>query len=170
MSRILRSVHFNILYSVIYLALWAASVALLYQCEHSDISEPLLIFLILGVAFPALAWLATRWSTPLPFEVKQPATECLFLTCYFLLVVAFLTWGIRPQAANTLQWPHLLTSTLEKLLIFVLLPYLAFRQLWHYRLRELFTFSFAKHRWTALGMSLLLLAFQCVFGNGLQQI
>jgi membrane protease YdiL (CAAX protease family) len=154
----------------LYLALWTASVALLYQREHADISEPLLIFLILGVVFPALAWLATRWSTPIPSEVKRPPTECLFLACYFLLIVVYLTWGIRPQAADAPQWPHLLVSTLEKLLIFVLLPYLALTLFWRYHPRELFTFSFSKHRWIALSMSLLLIAFQCVFGNGLQQI
>jgi membrane protease YdiL (CAAX protease family) len=153
-----------------YLALWTASVALLHQREHSDLSEPLLILLILGVAFPALARLVTRRSTPLPFEVKQPTTECVFLACYLLLVVAYLTWGMEPGATGAPPWLHLIASTLKKLLIFVALPYIAFRQIWRYRLRDLFPFSFTKHRWIALSMSLLLIAFQCVFGNGLQQI
>jgi uncharacterized protein len=152
-----------------YLALWAASVTLLYQREHSSIAEPILIFLVLGVGFSLVAWLFTRSARPLPFQVRHPLPESLFLGVWLLVILAWLTWGI-PSSDTAPGSTQLLLSTIKKLLIFVILPFAGFILFWHYRPSELLPSAPARHLPITLGMSAIMLAFQCIFGAGLHQI
>jgi len=48
-----------------------------------DQSGPLLIFAILAVGFPALAWLLTR-RTAAVFEVEKPRIECAVLAVWLV--------------------------------------------------------------------------------------
>jgi hypothetical protein len=52
------------------LGLYAVFLGLLYNIEHCNLSEPLLVLMLLGVGFSLLAWWVTRSVVPLPIEGK----------------------------------------------------------------------------------------------------
>ena len=135
-------------------------------------SEPLFILAVLGVGFSTLAWLLTRRSQPLPFEVKSPRTECSLLAGYLVLVVVFLTWGIDALEAQVQREPWQMLSMLgAKLVLFVVLPVVLFYTLWNYKIHDLITGSPVKnHLRVAMWMSLVLILFQLAFGRGVSEI
>jgi len=68
-----------------YLMLWAGSVVVIHVKAGLDLSEPVLIFIIVGIGFSTLAWVLTRRSEPRPFQVKKPKAECSLLAGYLVL-------------------------------------------------------------------------------------
>ena len=155
-----------------YLILWVGSVVAIHAKAGLDLSEPLLIFFVAGVGFSALAWLLTRRSEPLPYEVRSPKTECSLLAVCLVVVVLFLTWGIDALKIGVLREPwHLLATLGAKLALFVFLPFLLFYLLGSYKVGELMPASSERtHLRAALWMSLILLLFQTVFGRGVSEI
>ncbi len=157
-----------------YALLYIAFLILLKTIEGFELAEPILILLIIGVGFSALAWLATKGLSPLAFLVKRPSSESILLVLYLLLVfVPFLTWGgnfIRDTF--TTEPSKSMVVLAAKLIVAVLIPLLLFRQLWGYRLRDFISFSFSrkKHLLVALWMSLVLVVFQVVLGSGLLHV
>jgi len=63
-------------YVASYLALYAATLALLVRYEHFQILEPLLILLVVGGAFTLITWLLTRRAEPL--LVAEPRAGVLW--------------------------------------------------------------------------------------------
>lgn len=157
-------------YLLAYAAVYAIFLVWVHRAEHFHLSQPLLVLGIVGIGFTATAWLLTLRVTPFPFEVRQPGRETLLLAAYLVALAAFIAWGfgaINPAfPAQPLQSAAVLAA---KLIAFVLLPLALFRGLWGYRLRDFFSPSpdWRRHVWPALGMTLLLVLFQTVFGRGL---
>jgi membrane protease YdiL (CAAX protease family) len=86
-----------------------------------------------------------------------------------LLLAAYLTWGHNPIQTE----PGKSVAGLAiKLLLFVFIPALLFRLRWAYRWSELVVVNqeARRHLWPAVWMSLILVAFQLVFGRGLGDI
>jgi len=156
----------------VYLILWFASVVVIHTKAGLSLSEPLLIFAIVGVGFSALAWLLTRHSEPLQFEVRNPRTECSLLAFCLVVVVLFLTWGIDTLKIGVQREPSQMLAMLgTKLALFVLVPFVLFYAFEKYKISELLPASSRpKHLRAALWMSLVLVLFQTVFGRGVSEI
>jgi len=159
---------------VFYIILYTVFLILLGTVEGFDLTEPILILLIIGVGFSSLAWWITKGLKPLTLPVKQPASECGLLLFYLMfIVVPFLTWGMTLLRNAIVTEPmNSLGVMFAKLTVTVLVPLLLFGRLWGYRLRDFISFSFdwKKHLRMTFLMSLALIAFQLAFGAGLDRI
>jgi uncharacterized protein len=153
-------------YLLAYLALYAALAGACYKFEHFDIGEALLVFAIVGLGFSLLAWLVTLKAQPLPYLVKQPGKEVVLLLGYLFVLAGYLTWGHNPVQSE--PWRSLAGLGI-KLALFVVLPAGLFCVLWKYKFGELLAISSdaRRHLWPAVGMSVVMVAFQRVFGKGL---
>ncbi len=156
-----------------YVVVYAAFLFWMHRAEGFDLAEPLLVLGIVGVGFTALAWLLTRRVTPFPFTVRQPARETLLLAVYLVGLAAFIAWGFsaidRAVPSQPAQSAAILAA---KLIAFVLIPFLLFRALWGYRANDFYSPSpeRRRHLLPMLGMTLLLILFQLVFGRGLGEM
>jgi len=155
-----------------YLAIYCALLFSMRRFEGFDLSEPLLVLALMGFGFTALAWLVTRNSTPLPFVVAKAGRESALLLVYTVPLVVYLTWGRKVLALSTIPEPRQsVVILLIKLLLFVAIPVAILGLASGCRWRDLFVFDGSRrHVWPALGMSLAMIAFQCVLGTGLSGI
>src|SRR5690606_30887412 len=148
-------------------AFYLASLAVLVREPGFSLAEPLFLLVVLGIAFPLLAWALTvtpRRPAPADAPAQAPAV-LLYLAAFAVLVLG---WGFSALKATFPDDP--LRSALElvvKLVTMVVLPLWLFGH-WHRRrdgplgARQLLLVFVA--------MSLAYLALQAVFGRGLQAI
>lgn len=155
-----------------YLILWLASVVVLHAKAGLSLSEPLLIFAIVGVGFSALAWLLTRHAEPLPYEVRNRRTECSLIAVCLVVVVFFVTWGIDALKNGVQREPWQMLAMLgAKVGLFVVVPFALFYASGKYKVSELMPASSKpKQLRVALWMSLVLILFQTAFGGGVSEI
>jgi hypothetical protein len=81
------------IYAGAYFAVWTLTLVLLRAFEGFDASEALFAVVVLGVIFPALAMLATRRLSPLPYVVHRPGIETAVLLMYLLAIAWWLVSG-----------------------------------------------------------------------------
>jgi membrane protease YdiL (CAAX protease family) len=156
-----------------YVAVYAVLLYLLYTREHFDLGDPLLVLGTIGIGFSFFAWLLTLRATPFPFEVKQPARETALLGVYLLGIAIFLASGMSFVGNHVTNEPAKSLVTLGvKLIVFVMLPFLLFHRLWGYGWRDFFRPSaeWRRHIAPAVGMAVILMLFQVIFGRGLQEV
>jgi len=92
------------------------------------------LFVVLGVAFSALAWLVTIGIKPIEIEIAQPKLEGLVAIVLVVAVGAYLVYGrtwVDAQFAGQgmMELDHLLGITAAKLAIFVVVPFAIFKLL-----------------------------------------
>jgi membrane protease YdiL (CAAX protease family) len=154
-----------------YFALWATVLVLLRNLQGFDASEALVVVVILGVIFPALALLATRRLAPLAYVVRQPGIETIALLVYVVAIAWSLVSGFGRIARIETEPLHSIALLGAKQLAFVVIPAAITSALGHYRIAELVPISL---RWRdlrpALLMSLAALLMQSVLGRGLHDI
>jgi len=155
-----------------YAALYAALLTAMHRSFGFELTEPLLVLAVMGIGFSSLAWLVTRKALPLPFAVMQPSQESVTLLAYLLPLAAYLAWGRGLLGRFAIPEPRLsVVVLLIKLAIFVLTPAAILLLIWKYRWPELFVFRHAARHWQAAAwMSAAMIAFQCIFGRGLDDI
>lgn len=137
---------------VVYLLVFAIALGLLAQFEKFGIEEPLLILAISGGLFPLLAWIVTRKTTSTGGVSMRAPWWALAL--YLAALGVLLVYGFP---AN--PW----IKMLAKLIVFVVIPVLAFR------MRLPLRFSRFDVAITLLLIAFMM-AFQIVFGNGPRKI
>ena len=157
---------------VAYVALYAGMLLAMRRTAAFDIAEPLMVLAILGVGFSLAAWLLTIGIHPLDYPILNPKRELAAVAIYLLPVVAFVTWGLdllhRYVPADPENAFVILAS---KLLVFVVVPAAIMQAQFGYSFRQLAPTSVrTRHLLVALGMSVLLLAFQALLGRGLRDI
>ena len=156
-----------------YVILYFVLIVALHITEGFSIILPIVVFLILGAGFSALAWWTTRGVEPLTYSVKQPASECALLAVCLIIITFFITWGLNFIETTIHAEPlKSITILVAKVIVFVLIPLLLFRGIWKYTLHDLLSFTFGgrKHLRVILWMSLVLISFQAVLGRGLSEI
>ena len=155
-----------------YLLLYAVFLLGMNRTWHFDVAEPLFILAVLGGAFSLVAWLLTIRTTPLDHSVVNPRRELQLLLLYLLPLAAYITWGgsALRNLAPTDPWNAVIV-VLGKVIVFVIIPAWLMHALFGYGLRDLAPISFRRRDLlTLLGMSVLLLGFQAIFGRGLHDI
>jgi len=154
-----------------FLVLWAAIFVLLRTFEGFKASEALAAFVILGVLFPALAMVATRRVSALPYEVCRPGIERVVLTIYLLVIAWVLVSGFGRIARIGTEPLHSVILLSVKLLVFVALPAAITMAVGHYRIAQLIPVSLGwRALRPALWMSLAALLMQSLLGRGLHDI
>lgn len=156
-------------YAACYLA---ALVALSVQPDFSLV-EPLFVLAVLGIAFPLLAVALTR-NAAMPQARRSISGAEGFSVLAYLGVFAIAVLGFGFSAINT-AWPgEPAQSTVKlavKLLTMVALP-VALLALFGHRWRDTLApaWRWDRHGRALIGLGLALLAFQAVFGRGLQTL
>jgi len=155
-----------------YLALYAAMLLTMRRAGNFDVTEPLLVLAILGFGFSLAAWLLTIRVKPLEYSIKEPKKELAVILAYLVPVMAFITWGLGPLRAYVLTEPaHSIAILVAKLMVAVVIPAVIMQVVFGYSFRGLAPIAApSRHVVVALGMSVLLLAFQAVLGRGLRDI
>ncbi len=155
-----------------YLALYAALLLAMRQSSNFDISEPLVVLAIVGVGFSLAAWLVTARATPLAYSVANPVGELAVAATFLLAAVAFITWGLPGLHRYFPYDPaQAIAILVAKLAVFVILPAAILRAQFGWTWRRLAPVSVQpRHLQAAVAMSMLLLAFQAIFGRGLRDI
>jgi membrane protease YdiL (CAAX protease family) len=162
-------------YALGYLALFALLLFVLRTFENFSFVLPVFVFLFIGIGFSAVALFATRRYTAPDLPIRRPGLETLLLVLYLVFVVGgYLVWAM-PRLGPTFEpgsAAHLVAVLGKKLLLFAVVPFLLFRFLWGYRLRDLADLSFRwkPHAITAIWVSLITLPFQMLLGGGLRGI
>lgn len=159
-------------YLLAYGGIYAITLFALHRVEHFDVSEALLVLVVVGIGFSGLAWWFTRRVDPFPFTIRWPERETALLACYLIGAAAFIAWGFNAIeagfASERLKSVALLAA---KLAVFVFLPLALFHQFWGYSFREFLANREFQRQWKpALWMSLVLILFQLGFGRGLSEI
>jgi len=160
------------------LLLYASSFAVLLRNKNFEPGGALIVLVLFGIIFPALAWLATLRAVPLSISVHPNAREMLVLVACIVALSVYLVGGPQwienhlPQTwINSPQIKFFVTLA-KKLIVFVLIPFGIFRFAFGYRLRD---FGIQREglralRGNHLPMVLIvggaLLAFQFFLGNG----
>lgn len=157
---------------VAYLMFYAVMLLAMRQTAAFDLTEPLMVLAILGVGFSLAAWLLTIGIHPLDYPILNPQRELAAVAIYLLPVVAFATWGLDLLHRYVPADPgNAFVILAAKLLVFVVLPAAIMRAEFGYSLHQLAPMSArTRHLLVALGMSLLLLAFQALLGRGLRDL
>lgn len=153
------------------LAYAGALIALATEPEFS-IVEPLFALAVLGGAFPALAMLLSRRTETPRIAIGHPAREALAAIAYLaLFAVIVLGFGFSAlKAAIDEPRPQALAILATKLTTMVLAPLLIGRAFGH-SFREQLALRLDRRAWLLLGVvGAAMLAFQAVFGRGLQTL
>lgn len=154
-----------------YFALWAMVFMLLRNFEGFEASEALAALVVLGMVFPALAMLATRRVSALPYDVRQPGIETVILVMYLGVFAWVLVSGFSRVARIGTEPLHSAVLLGVKLLTAVAVPAAIMLALSHYRIAELVPISLKWHELRpALWMSLAALLMQSFLGHGLHDI
>jgi len=114
----------------------------LSQRAEFSISDAMMELVIFGIAFPLLAWWASRRAEHLPINVHPTGGEMLAVVAYVLALSVYLAFG--PQAIDSWLPQNWIASdrirffiTLsKKLLVFVALPLAIFGLAWRYSGRD----------------------------------
>jgi membrane protease YdiL (CAAX protease family) len=126
---------------------------------------------ILGVILPALAMLATRRVSALPYVVRQPRIEAAALLIYLAAIAWTLIAGFGWAARLDAEPLHSIVLLGIKLMEFVVIPAAVILAVGRYKFPELAPVS---PRWRdllpALWMSLAALLMQSFLGRGLEDI
>jgi len=158
-------------YVVAYFALWAIVLISLRTLEGFDASEALTALVILGVIFPALAMLATRRVSALPYVVHQPGIEAVVLMMYLVMIAWVLVSGFGRIARIGTEPLHSVVLLGVKLVAFVGVPSAITLALGHYRFAELLPISLRWHDIRpGLWMAMAALLMQSFLGRGLHDI
>jgi membrane protease YdiL (CAAX protease family) len=157
---------------VAYLIVYVGMLLAMRRAATFDLAEPLMVLAILGVGFSLAAWLLTIGIHPLEYQIQKPKSELTVVLVYLVPLVVFVTWGLGFLHRYVPADPgNAFVIMAAKLLVLVVFPAAIMQMKFGYRLRQLAPMSArTRQLLVALGMSLLLLAFQALLGRGLRDI
>src|SRR5438876_12128878 len=78
---------------VVGLTLYAGGLAILWQNKNFEPGGALIVLVLFGIIFPALAWLATLRAVPLSISVHPNAREMLVLVACIVALSVYLVGG-----------------------------------------------------------------------------
>ena len=124
------------------LILYACAFAVLLRNESFDATDAIVVLIIFGIAFPLLAWFATRRAIPLSISVRPGKSELIVLIGYIVVLSIYLVGG--PQWIDRHLPSVWIDSTRikffialsKKILVFVVIPFAIFRFAFGYRIGD----------------------------------
>jgi membrane protease YdiL (CAAX protease family) len=124
------------------LILYACAFAILLRNKSFEVSGAVVVLIVFGIVFPAIAWIATRRAIPLSISVTPDKSQLIVLIGYIIVLSVYLVGG--PQWTDQ----HLPSSWIDsvrikffvtlakKLIVFVVIPFAIFRFGFGYRIRD----------------------------------
>jgi membrane protease YdiL (CAAX protease family) len=124
------------------LILYACAFAVLLRNNSFDATGAVVVLIVFGIVFPAVAWIATRRAIPLSISITPSKSQLIVLIGYIILLSIYLIGG--PQWIDQ----HLPSSWIDsvrakffivlakKLIVFVAIPFVIFRFTFGYRIRD----------------------------------
>jgi membrane protease YdiL (CAAX protease family) len=124
------------------LILYACAFAVLLRNKSFGAGDAVVVLIVFGIAFPLIAWVATRRAFPFSISIHPSTSELVVLIVYVLALSFYLVGG--PQWIDQ----HLPSSWVDsarikffivlakKLLVFVVIPFAIFRFGFGYRIRD----------------------------------
>ena len=169
-------------YFIGYSTLYIITLLTMKLIEHFPISESIAVMLIFGVFFSLTAYITSKSSVVL-FENKPEQKREVFLVSAILIYITlFLTYGgdlikqVTPQKfLENMRAQEMITIS-KKLLFFVLIPFIAYKYIYKFNLRDFGLIVKAKELFTLRNtiilftMASLILLFQFFVGNGAKPI
>ena len=165
-------------WALVGISVYGVSLALLWPNKNFGHEDAITELIIFGFAFPLVAWLTTLRAKPLPVTVRRSAAEMTLLGLCLVAVTLYLIWGsVLSEMLVPFSWiasprSKFVIVFARKLIVFVAIPFLLFRFIFGYRLRD-YGVQFAGLR--ALGgnhflvvfvLSAAILLFQFFLGGG----
>ena len=124
------------------LVLYACSFAVLLRNRNFEPGGAVLVLVLFGIIFPALAWLATLRAVPLSISIHPTAREMLVLVACLIALSIYLIGGPQwidnhlPQTWMGSPQIKFFVTLAKKLMVFVLVPFGIFRFAFGYRLHD----------------------------------
>lgn len=155
-----------------YVVIYSATLYAMARFGQFEASEAVGVFAVLGVGFSLAAWVLTVGVKPLPYRVLEPGREVAALLAYMLPLVAFITFGFSAiHRYVTAEPADSLAILFAKLAVFVAIPAWIMVSRFGYRATELAPMSTkTSHMLVFVSMSLVLVIFQSLVGQGLRNI
>jgi membrane protease YdiL (CAAX protease family) len=119
-----------------------SSLCVLSQNSTFEFSGALIVLVIFGLIFPALAWFATIRAVPLSVSVRPSVREMLVLVACIIALSIYLIGGPQwidnrlPSSWIDSSRIKFFVTLAKKLIVFVAIPFGIFRFLFGYRLRD----------------------------------
>jgi membrane protease YdiL (CAAX protease family) len=162
---------------ILVVGLYLASLAVLSRVPDFQIGDAMVELVLFGLVLPLIAWATARRSPTLPITVRRSGSEVLLVVGLLIALAVYLVHGpqgidaLLPAAWSASPRIHFCVMLAKKLIVFVLLPFAAFRVLFGYRWRD-FGVQFAGlrelargHLAVVLSLSAVILAFQYFLGG-----
>ncbi len=155
-----------------YLLIYGAFLAALVRVEKMELAEPLVVLVVIGLVFSLVAALCTRGIKPLPYIVRAPSAELVFVCAWLIVIAVYFVFGKTAIDGLTTAEPlHTILGMAIKLLLFVIAPGFALARRHGYAWYELAPLSLRlRDIHPAFWISALMLGFQAVFGSGLREL
>jgi membrane protease YdiL (CAAX protease family) len=124
------------------LILYACAFAVLLRNKGFDATGAVVVFIVFGIVFPLIAWIATRRAVPLSISVTPSKSQSIVLIGYIILLSAYLIggpqWIDQHLPASWIESARIKTfiTLAKKLIVFVAVPFAIFRFGFGYRLRD----------------------------------
>jgi hypothetical protein len=110
--------------------------------EHFPISESVAVMLIFGVFFSLTAYITSKSSVVLFENKPEQKREVLLVSAILIYITLFLTYGgdlikqVTPQKfLENMRAQEIITIS-KKLLFFVLIPFIAYKYIYKFNLRD----------------------------------
>lgn len=177
MKNLLRNYYF-IGYSILYIII----LVMMIYIEHFPVSEAIAVLIIIGVFFTFMAHISSR--TAIKISVSKPAQrkEILVLISLIIYITLALSFGIDQIKSffsqlfiDNSRVKEIITIT-YKLLLFFIIPFLVYKYIYKFNLRDFGLSIKAKEFFTKKNgiilftMALTILLFQFFLGNGAKPI
>jgi membrane protease YdiL (CAAX protease family) len=124
------------------LILYVCAFAFLLQNKGFDATGAVVVLIVFGIVFPAIAWIATRRAVPLSISVTPAKYQLIILIGCIILLSAYLIagpqWIDQHLPSSWIDSPRIkfFVTLAKKLVIFVAIPFAIFRFGFGYGIRD----------------------------------
>jgi membrane protease YdiL (CAAX protease family) len=160
------------------LILYVCAFAVLLRNRSFDATDAVVVLIVFGIAFPLIAWIATRRASPLSISAQTSKDRLIVLIGYIALLSVYLVGGPHwidqhlPSSWTDSAQIRFFITLAKKLVVFVAIPFAIFRFGFGYRIRDFGIQSeglralCGSHRPVVLVVGGAFLAFQYFFSGG----
>jgi hypothetical protein len=124
------------------LTLYVCAFTVLLRNKNFGATDAIVVFIIFGIVFPFIAWIATRRAIPLSISVHPRTSELIVLVIYVLILSVYLIGGPQwidahlPSSWTEFVRVKFFITLAKKLIVFVIIPFAIFRVVFGYRIRD----------------------------------
>ncbi|MGB9476071.1 MAG: CPBP family intramembrane glutamic endopeptidase [Candidatus Udaeobacter sp.] len=124
------------------LVLYVCAFASLSRNKSFEATDAVVVLIVFGIAFPLVAWIATRRASPLGISVTPSKAQLIVLIGYIIVLSVYLIGGPQwidrhlPSSWIDSARMRFFVTLAKKLIVFVLIPFAIFRFGFGYRIRD----------------------------------